>query len=135
MLLSRACADAAGGFEEAFFAYYEEVDLCLRARASGFTIICVPQAVVRHDGLRGFLGGFTEISAELKARNLVQLMRRWARPADWSLLAPTYIALLLGSAALYALRGRPEIVAALLRGTAAGLRHAGGATPAVLRPV
>jgi GT2 family glycosyltransferase len=127
MLLTRGCLEALGGFDEAFFAYYEEVDLCLRARRHGFLVLCAPQAVVAHDGMRGFLAGFSALSAELKARNLLRLMRRWARPVDYVLLGPTYALLMAGSLALYAARRRGDVVAALLRGTMAGLRGRGGA--------
>jgi len=126
MLLTRRCLETAGVFDEDLFAYYEEVDLCLRARRHGFAIVCAPQAVVAHDGLRGFLRGFTTLSAELKARNLPRVMRRWAAPIDWLILAPTYVLLLVGSVVLYALRGRMDIVGALARGTVAGLRRRGG---------
>jgi len=132
MLLTRRCLEAIGGFDEQFFAYYEEVDLCLRARRQGFVIACAPRAVVVHDGMRGFLAGFTELSAELKARNLLRLMRRWATAADWLLLAPSCAVLFAGSIALYGARGRLDIVRALLRGIAAGLRQRGGSVPAVV---
>ena len=131
MLFTRPCLEAVRGFDEAFFAYYEEVDLCLRARRHGFRIVCAPQAVVTHDGMRGFAAGFTPVSAALKARNLIRLMRAWARPADWLLLAPTYVLLLTASLVLYACRGRWDIAAGLLRGVAAGLRgRSGGPAPA-----
>jgi len=126
MLVTRRCLETAGVFDEELFAYYEEVDLCLRVRRHGFMIVCAPQAVVAHDGLRGFLAGFTALSAELKARNLPRVMRRWASPSDWLLLAPTYVLLLASSLVLYGLRGRMDVVGALLRGTVAGLRRRGG---------
>ena len=126
MLLTRRCLETIGGFDEAFFAYYEEVDLCLRARRHGFVIVCNPQAEARHDGARGFLGGFTTLSAELKARNLLVLMRRWATPAAWLVLLPTYGLLLMASIALYTVRGRLDVVRALLRGIAAGIRRRSG---------
>jgi len=37
-----------GGFDEQFFMYCEEVDLCRRIRASGWQILCVPQAEIVH---------------------------------------------------------------------------------------
>jgi len=131
MLLTRPCLAAIGDFDEALFAYYEEVDLCLRARQQGFQIVCAPRAVVTHDGMRGFAAGFTAMSAELKARNLIRLMRRWARPADWFLLVPTYALLLAASMGLYACRGRWDILAGLWRGITAGLQGRGG-PPAAL---
>ncbi len=126
LLLTRRCLQVVGGFDETFFAYYEEVDFCLRARQRGFLIVCAPQAVVTHDGMRGFAAGFTALSAELKARNLIRLMRRWARPVDYVLLAPTYVLLMACTLALYAGRRRGDVLAALLRGAAAGLLDRGG---------
>ncbi len=126
MLLSRRCIETIGDFDEAFFAYYEEVDLCLRARRHGFRIVCAPQAVVAHDGMRGFLAGFTPLSAELKARNLLRLMRRWAAPLDWLVLLPTCTLLVAGSVGLYVLRGRWDIARARARGLRAGWRGRGG---------
>jgi len=132
-VLTRRCVEDAGCFDESLFAYYEEVDLCLRVRRQGFRIVCNPQAVVSHDGMRGFLAGFTPLSAALKARNLLQLMRRWGRPLDWLVLLPTYAMLLAGSLMLYAARGRLDIVGALLRGTVAGMRGRSGPLPTALR--
>jgi GT2 family glycosyltransferase len=37
-----------GGFDERFFAYYEDVDLSFRARLRGYEIWYAPRAVVRH---------------------------------------------------------------------------------------
>lgn len=39
-----------GGFDESFFAYYEDVDLGFRARLAGFECWYAPRAVVRHVG-------------------------------------------------------------------------------------
>lgn len=40
-----------GGFDEAYFMYAEDVDLCWRARRAGWGVVFVPEAVVTH--LRG----------------------------------------------------------------------------------
>lgn len=133
LLLSARCFAVTGGFDEGLFAYYEEVDLCLRARAAGFQILCAPEALVRHDGMRGFLGGFTPLSAELKVRNLWRVMCRHAKVWDWPLLFPTFVALLSVSFAMYLARGRIDIAFAMLRGLGAGLRREGGAARSLPR--
>jgi len=40
--------DQIGLFDEDFFAYYEDVDLAIRARLFGWKSVCVPQAVIFH---------------------------------------------------------------------------------------
>ena len=52
MLLSARMLYAVGGFDERFFMYYEDVDLCLRARTAGYEVALVPDAVVWHLGSR-----------------------------------------------------------------------------------
>ena len=37
-----------GGFDENYFAYYEDTDLCLRARLKGYDCLYVPQSSLRH---------------------------------------------------------------------------------------
>lgn len=48
MMLRRAACDAVGGFDERWFMYMEDVDLCRRIRAAGWTVGYVPDAVVEH---------------------------------------------------------------------------------------
>jgi len=42
--------DEIGLFEDYFFAYYEDVDLCFRAQIAGWKVIYIPEAVVYHIG-------------------------------------------------------------------------------------
>lgn len=129
LLVTKACFEAVGGFSEDIEVYYEDVDFCLGARAQGFAILIEPRAVGQHDGIRGFLAGLTPWAAFLKARNPWLLVRRRGHWWTWPTFVPTYAAMVLSSAALYALRGRMEIVRALGRGAWAGVRAAGGARP------
>ncbi len=48
-LISRACLDAVGAFdEEAFKVAYNDVDYCLRARKAGFRVVFTPFATLIH---------------------------------------------------------------------------------------
>lgn len=48
MLITRACYERVGGFDDAFFMYFEDVEYCLHARRAGFALYLVPEAVVYH---------------------------------------------------------------------------------------
>jgi len=50
MMIRRAVLDRIGLFDEAFFLYFEETDLCLRAARAGFATVYVPQSRVMHIG-------------------------------------------------------------------------------------
>lgn len=50
LLLRRSAFAAAGGFDEGFFLYKEEEDLCLRVRHGGGRVLYCPDAEARHVG-------------------------------------------------------------------------------------
>lgn len=71
-LLRRELFDALGGYDERYFAFYEDVDLNVRARIGGWRFAYVPEAVVWHLGNASWMAEATEPSAwnaRLVARN------------------------------------------------------------------
>ena len=48
MLIRRECWDAVKGFDEGFFMYWEDADLCYRAREAGFRTVYFPGSSVIH---------------------------------------------------------------------------------------
>jgi len=60
------------GYDESYFAFYEDVDLNVRGRIAGWRFAYVPEAVVWHVGNASWLAGFARPNAEnarLVARN------------------------------------------------------------------
>lgn len=49
MMVRRAAFEVVGGFDERFFLYMEDVDLCRRLRAAGWRVLYEPDAQVEHD--------------------------------------------------------------------------------------
>lgn len=47
-LARRSVLEALGGFDESYFMYLEDTDLCLRAERAGYTVLFEPRAVVSH---------------------------------------------------------------------------------------
>ena len=88
MWLGRPALEAVGGFDEAFFAYHEEVDWCTRARVAGWRVRYCPAAVVTHTG-RGAAGGPAAIRIRkyFAARNSVLFARKHATVLQGAKLA------------------------------------------------
>ncbi|TPG58942.1 glycosyltransferase family 2 protein [Hymenobacter nivis] len=57
MVLRRSVYQQLGGFDEKFFLYVEDVDLCLRCWTAGFTVVYCSQAVCIHDHQRASTKG------------------------------------------------------------------------------
>ena len=68
-LIRRDLFDAAGGFDEAYFAVHEDVDLSYRCQLLGHGCVYVPQAVVHHAG-SATLGRLSAQSVFWGQRNL-----------------------------------------------------------------
>lgn len=48
LLLRRSAFEQVGGFDESFFLYCEDIDLCARLREQGYTLLYEPAATARH---------------------------------------------------------------------------------------
>lgn len=64
LFLRRSCFQQVGGLNPLYFMYWEEADLCRRARRSGWRVVVVPGSLCRH-----FAGG----SADGKGPGFLQL--------------------------------------------------------------
>jgi hypothetical protein len=50
LMTSREVLEKTGGFDEKFFLYFEDIDLCYRIREQGFRVVFLPEARVFHAG-------------------------------------------------------------------------------------
>jgi len=50
LFLRREALEDAGGFDENFFLYYEDIDLCYRIKQKGWNIVLIPEARTFHKG-------------------------------------------------------------------------------------
>jgi GT2 family glycosyltransferase len=72
----RRALDVVGGFDEAYFAYYEDLDWAFRAQLAGFRCRYVPSAVLYHHGSATLGRGMTATNAYLLWRNPVWLIAK-----------------------------------------------------------
>lgn len=115
----------AGGFEESFFAYCEDVDLGFRLRLAGWTIRQAPKAIVRHVG-GGTSGKRSEFAVYHGTRNRLWTYVRNMPIALIIVTLPMHAAMTIAFLAISPFRGTGR---ATWRGVADGLLGLG----AVLR--
>ncbi len=76
MLVSRACLEATEGFDDAFFAFHEDVDLCLRAHGAGFRVVMSPQSRIWHEGGGSTNGAVSSAHMYYDVRNGLRLAEK-----------------------------------------------------------
>ena len=118
MLVRREAFETAGLFDEAFFFSFEDIEFCLRVRAAGFGVMCVPAAVAYHEGGRT-IGRRSPARVYYATRNHLCLSARTGRGGRLAAAART--SFVVGLNAAYALTSR-EVplfrgMAAVVRGT------------------
>ncbi len=117
-LLRRELFDQLGGYDESYFAFYEDVDLNLRARIGGWRFEYVPGAVVWHVGNASWTAGFERPGAEnarLVARNRLATQLKFMPLAAAPRIAAVEVGALLRAA-------KQRRLAATLSGKLAALR-------------
>ncbi|HYC22763.1 MAG TPA: glycosyltransferase family 2 protein [Candidatus Bathyarchaeia archaeon] len=123
MLITRETLEAVGRLDETLFAFYEDFDLCVRARRAGIRSRFVPRAVSWHQ-FAASTGTRSPLRLRLLARNHLTIIGRYA--------APWLAAELIGAIALYratvrallwTASGDPAMAAAEIQGAASGLRR------------
>ena len=106
MLLSREAFDTVGGFDEGYFMYVEDVDLCTRLRQGGWTVLFCPELEVIHQigvSTRGQRGRM----AFEHSRSIQWYYEKFHARGAGALLAPfVRAALWLRAAMVSSLRGR-----------------------------
>ena len=76
ILLKRSTIELVGGFDERFFAYWEDTDLCLRASEQGLLNICALEAEVWHKISSSTDGGSHPSIYYFMSRNRVLFIRK-----------------------------------------------------------
>lgn len=106
MLIRREQFMVAGGFDERFFAYYEDVDLGWRLWSQGARITVAPEAVARHVGAAtsARLGVYQR--GRLFEWNAYQVACKNYEQELWDRVEPVVLATLIGRTT-HALRGAP----------------------------
>lgn len=78
MVFPRAIFEKLGGFDERYFLYYEDVDICARLRLVGYPSVLCPRAVVTHHAQRSSHREFRFFGI-----HLISMVRFFLSPVYW----------------------------------------------------
>lgn len=122
LLLKRSLLERVGLFDAGFNPiYYEDVDLCLRARQAGFRLLLVPRARMWHKGSASG-GGFDSPRVRyLMARNSVRFFRKHVHGWQWFIVIPYRFGSAVKTTVRLLIRKRTEAAKAYWRGLRDGL--------------
>jgi hypothetical protein len=121
MLLSQHLLTKVGLFDERFFMYYEDSDLCLRGRQAGFRILLAPQAHVWHKVATSSGGTDSPNERYWMARSSVLFFHKHVRGARWSIVLPYRTASAIKTTLRLLCNGKSQAARAYLRGLQDGL--------------
>ncbi len=120
-LYRRSVLDTAGGFDEDYFCYLEDVDLGFRLRLAGHRALYVPDAVVLHVGSATSGGQQSDFSVYHGHRNLVWTFVKNMPDLLFWLLLPLHVMLNLVSVAWFAFCGQGRVIVRAKRDAVFGL--------------
>lgn len=105
-----------GGFQTSYFAYFEESDLCWRARMAGFEVRCIPSASLVHIGGQTTRRIFAPHEVRLLSfRNRLRSILANPSAVNVARILPRHVAGCVITAAAFAARGRPRSTISILR--------------------
>lgn len=119
-MISKDALLSAGGFDEDFFCYVEDVDLGFRLRLLGHRCWYVPDSVVLHVG-SAVTGRRSDFSIYHGHRNLVWTFVKNMPGVLFWLLLPLHVVLNLVSVIWFALRGQGAVILRAKRDALLGL--------------
>jgi GT2 family glycosyltransferase len=122
ILMQRRCLEETGLFDERFFMYYEDSDYCLRARAAGYRLMVVPQAVVWHRVAASAGGSDSPDERYHMALSSVRFFRKHTRGWRWAVVAPYRTGSALKTLLRLLAAGRRDSALAYARGLLHGFR-------------
>ncbi len=83
MLIKRSLFTDLAGFDERFFMYFEDTDLCRRIRQAGFKVMYDPRAIVIHDHERAsasdswYIAPFTNRLSQIHLASWIKYFIKW----------------------------------------------------------
>lgn len=128
MLIRNSALGKSGLFNEKFFLYYEDVDLCFRLREAGYDLHYLPSCKMYHEaGVSAKIaapkkeGTLSPVIHYYTSRNHIWILRRYGNPWFYPTYTIIYGTYYLAVLAYFKLRGRNQKARYLIKGLKEGI--------------
>jgi len=105
-----------GELDPEYFAYYEEIDWCIRAKRAGYKVVYAPKAIVFHKGAGSTGQSFNPTVAYYKTRNLILFMRKNGRMRYWLTFIPYFMLLFVVRSLRAIWHFQPRVIWSMFKG-------------------
>lgn len=78
LLVRRRALERVGGLDEAYPSAFNDVDLCLRIREAGYSVVFAPEAALHHHELRTYGSHYAGERAQFHDTEVARMRIRWA---------------------------------------------------------
>jgi GT2 family glycosyltransferase len=123
-LFNKQALVSAGGFDEDYFCYVEDVDLGFRLRLLGFRCLYEPKSIARHIGSGTSSGQHSDFAAYYGHRNIVWTFVKNMPGMLFWLFVPLHIAMNCLSVLYLCIRGQGRVALSAKRDAIVGLPSA-----------
>ncbi|MGQ9491462.1 MAG: glycosyltransferase family 2 protein [Anaerolineae bacterium] len=121
-LFSRLFLQEVGLLDAGYFMYYDDLDICIRARRAGYRLLMVPKAHMWHKVATSSGGVDTPMERYYMARGNVRFLRKYVRGWQWLFVVPYRIGSIVKTLLRLALHRRWDSARAYLHGLRDGFR-------------
>ena len=83
MLVERRVVASIGFFDASYFAYTEDVDLCMRARWRGIDVVCLGEAAALHESSSSTGGGYNPRRKYMMGLNSLRFLKNHGNATHW----------------------------------------------------
>jgi GT2 family glycosyltransferase len=116
LLVRREAYESSGGFDPAYFAYFEETDLCWRMRLTGWRLVHVESVTAVHGVGRTTTRLFSSHYIDyLSFRNRITTIRKNTGPTLRFRVLTPHVIFCVGIATAFFIRGRPRNALAIVK--------------------
>lgn len=126
LLIKRQVFEEIGGFDDEYFTFSDEMDLCWRAKLAGYRMLINPKAKLYHKAGATLRKSGRHKLRYISERNIMRMLLKNYSTFTLIKVLPRYFVLLLGETLFYLAIGRGSLALAIVKAVLWNIKHLKG---------